>query len=260
MCSDLWELDLLMIPIDRIHLGEDLMMVGTVGVDLSGQKHSLGVVEGAAENAAVFPALLENLIERGLDPNLCRLIVVDAAKALSKAIRHTFRPTPRSSTARFTRHAISPSAYPNRCMQVSAATLRHAGELDDAPKAECLLRHLAQRLDPQAPGVSGSILEGLDEILTVTRLGLPPELRRSPACTNMIESMNSVVRQVCRNVTPWRNVPMALGLTGAVMLEAKKGFRRLKAHRHLPQLTAALEAHRTKPGHDTVIHSQTRAA
>lgn len=79
---------------------------------------------------------------------------------------------------------------------------------DDADKAERLLRNLARRLELEAPGVSKSILEGLDEILTVIRLGLPSELRRSLASTNIIESMNAVIRQVCRNVKRWRDAKM----------------------------------------------------
>jgi hypothetical protein len=62
--------------------------------------------------------------------------------------------------------------------------LRQAWELDDAEKAEKLIRNLARRLEHAAPGVSASILEGIDEILTVTRLGLPVELRRSRAPTS----------------------------------------------------------------------------
>jgi hypothetical protein len=54
--------------------------------------------------------------------------------------------------------------------------LRQAWELDD--KAEKLIRNLAQRLERDWSGVSGSILEGIEEILTVTRLGLPKELPR----------------------------------------------------------------------------------
>jgi putative transposase len=99
--------------------------------------------------------------------------------------------------------------------------------------------------------VSKSILEGLDEILTVTRLGLPLELRRSLASTNIIESMNAVIRQVCRNVKRWRDAKMALRWTAAGMLEAAKGFRRLKAHKQLPILKAALEKYRSIP-EDTV--------
>ena len=122
-------------------------------------------------------------------------------------------------------------------------TLRQAWELDDADKAEKLIRNLARRLDREAPGVSASILEGLDEILTVTRLRLPTQLRRSLACTNIIENMNGSIRRICRNVKRWRDAAMALRWTSAAMIEAAKGFRRLKAHKQLPSLRAALLAH-----------------
>ena len=94
--------------------------------------------------------------------------------------------------------------------------------------------------------MSGSILEGLDEILTVTRLGLPKELRRALACTNIVENVMSTVRRVCRNVKRWRNAAMARRWTAAGMLEAAKGFRRLKAYKALPVLRAALAAHQIK--------------
>ena len=118
--------------------------------------------------------------------------------------------------------------------------LRQAWNQDDADKAERLLRNLARCLEHDAPGVSKSILEGLDEILTVIRLGLPPELRRSLACTNAIENALGTVRLVQRNVKRWRNAEMALRWTAAGLLEAKKTFRRLKAYRQLPVLDAVL--------------------
>ena len=70
------------------------------------------------------------------------------------------------------------------------------------------------------------------------------DLRRSLASTNIIESMNAVIRQVCRNVKRWRDAKMALRWTAAGMLEAAKGFRRLKAHKQLPVLKATLMKHR----------------
>jgi len=109
---------------------------------------------------------------------------------------------------------------------------------DDADKAERLLRNLARRLDQEAPGVAASILEGL-EMLTVNRLGLPVKLRRWLACTNPIENMMGSVRRVCRNVKRWRNAAMALRWTAAGTMEAAKGFRRLKAYKHLHVLTLA---------------------
>jgi putative transposase len=71
-------------------------------------------------------------------------------------------------------------------------------------------------------------------MLTVNRLGLPTQLRRSLACTDSIENMMGTVRRVCRNVKRWRNADMALRWTTAGMMEATKGFRRLKAHKQLP--------------------------
>ena len=106
-----------------------------------------------------------------------------------------------------------------------------------------VLRNLARRLDHDAPGVSASILEGLDEMLTVIRIGLPDQLRRSLGCTNAIESLMAVLRTVCRNVKRWRDARVALRWTGTAMLEAEKNFRRLKAHKQLPILRGALLRH-----------------
>ena len=122
-------------------------------------------------------------------------------------------------------------------------------EIEAKDKAERLLRNLAQRLERDWSGVAGSILEGIDEILTITRLGLPKELRRSLACTNIIENVMSTVRRVCRNVKRWRSASMAMRWTAAAMQEAARGFRRLKAHKQLPALRAALEAHHNKNSH-----------
>src|SRR5215468_664910 len=192
LAADLSELDLLVIQIDGLHVG-DHVLVAAIGIDGAGDKHVLAVALGATENAAVVKALLADLVERGLQPDIARLFILDGAKALSQAER--------------------------------------------------VLRNLARRLDHDAPGVSASILEGLDEMLTVIRMGLPPELRRSLGCTNAIESLMAVLRQVCRNVKRWRDARMALRWTGTAMLEAKKTFRRLKAHKQLPVLRAALLRH-----------------
>ena len=187
-----------------------------------------------------------DIIERGLDPKVCRLFIVDGAKALSKVIRRTFgahTPIQRCQIHK-ARNVTERLAKPLHASVRRA--LRQAWELDDADKAERLLRNLARRLDQEAPGVAASILEGLDEMLTVVRLKLPMPLRRSLACTNAIENMMGTVRRVSRNVKRWRNAAMALRWTAAGMLEATKGFRRLKAHKYLPVLRAALAAHQSK--------------
>jgi len=260
MAADLSGLDLLIIQIDGIHIEDNLMLLAAVGIDGNGSKHPLGVIEGASENAAVAQALLDNLIGRGLDPTVCRLFIIDGARALSKAIRNTFgRHTPiQRCQVHKARNITERLARPLHASVRKA--LRQAWELDDADKAEKLIRNLARRLEREAPGVCASILEGIDEILTVTRLGLPVELRRSLACTNIIENMNGTIRQVCRNVKRWRDARMVLRWTAAAMLEAAKGFRRLKAHKQLPILRAALAAHQAKHVINPDLEQQAEAA
>ena len=124
--------------------------------------------------------------------------------------------------------------------------LRQAWEMKDANKAGALLRNLAWRLEKDWESVSTSILEGLDEMLTVTKLGLPLELRRSLACTNVIENVMGTVRRVSRNVKYWRSPSMALRWAGAAMQEAAKGFRRLKAYKQLPLLQTALAVRKAR--------------
>jgi transposase-like protein len=85
-------------------------------------------------------------------------------------------------------------------------------------------------------------------------------LRRSLACTNIIENMNGTIRRVCRNVKRWQDAKMALRWTGAAMLEAAKGFRRLKAHRQLPILRSALAAHHAKHASNPHLEQQAKAA
>ena len=94
----------------------------------------------------------------------------------------------------------------------------------------------------------------------MVRLGLPRELRRSLACTNIVENVMGSVRRVCRNVKRWRDAGMALRWTAAAMLEASKGFRRLKAKSQLPALRAALAAHRAKAMITSSVAQQSRAA
>src|SRR5216683_259681 len=260
MTSELSGLDLLVVQIDGIHITEGLVLVAAIGIDGDGVKHPLGLVEGATENTAVVQALIDNLVERGLDPAVPRLFIIDGAKALSKAIRRTFGRAAAIQRCQVHKARNIMERLPKSLHASVRRVLRQAWELDDADKAEKLIRNLAQRLERDWSGVSGSILEGIDEILTVTRLGLPKELRRSLACTNIIENAMGTVRRVCRNVKRWRSASMAMRWTAAAMQEAANGFRRLKAHKQLPTLRAALEAYRNKNSRHGVIARQANAA
>jgi putative transposase len=260
MASDLAGLDILVVQIDGIHIVDDLVLVAAIGIDGEGVKHPLGLVEGATENTAVVQALIDNLVERGLDPTVPRLFIIDGAKALSKAIRRTFGHHTPIQRCQIHKARNIVGRLPSSLHASVRRVLRQAWELDDAEKAEKLIRNLARRLAQEAPGASGSILEGLDEMLTVTRLGLPSQLRRALACTNIIENMMSTVRRVCRNVKRWRTASMALRWTAAAMLEAKKGFRKLKAYKQLPVLRMALKAHQEKASNNSALAQQDKAA
>jgi putative transposase len=263
LATDLSGLDLLVVQIDGIHITDGLVLVAAIGIDAEGVKHPLALIEGATENAAVVQALIDDLIERGLDPAVPRLFIIDGSKALSKAIRRSFgRHTPIQRCQIHKARNIM-ERLPKSLHASVRRALRQAWELDDAAKAEKLIRNLAHRLEHDAPGVSGSLLEGLDEILTVARLGLPRELRRSLACTNIIENMMGTIRRVSRNVKHWGSASMALRWTAAAMLEAKKGFRRLKAYKQLKTLRAALIAHyerASNKSNDRVLDQQLKVA
>ena len=169
-----------------------------------------------------------------------RLFIIDGSKALSKALRRTFGRDAAIQRCQIHKARNIMDRLPKSMHASVRRVLRQAWEMDDAEKAEKLIRNLARRLERDWSGVSASILEGIDEMLTVTRLGLPHELRRSLACTNIIENVMGAVRRVCRNVKYWRSSSMAMRWAAAAMQEATKGFRRLKAYKHLPALRAAL--------------------
>ena len=246
MAADLSKLDLLVIQIDGLHVTKELVLLAAIGIDAHGRKHPLGLVEGTSENRVTAQALIDSLIERGVDPSVCRLFVVDGAKALTSAIRRTFgKHTPiQRCQIHKARNIIE--RCPKKHMATVKRALREAWEQDDPAKAERQLKDLAKKLEREAPGVAGSIREGLDEMLTVTRLRLPKQLRRALACTNAIENMQGTIRRVSRNVKRWHDADMALRWAAAGMLEAAKGFRRLKAYKQLPRLRDALAEHAKK--------------
>ena len=122
------------------------------------------------------------------------------------------------------------------------AIVRRAYQASDVRKAQRLLLDLARRLEHEYPSAAESVREGLEETLTVQGLGLSERLQRSLSTTNAVESLISRTRHVKRNVTRWRGGTMMLRWVAAGVLEAAKGFRRLKGHRDMPTLVAKLRA------------------
>jgi putative transposase len=239
---DLSQLDLLAIFIDGILIAEHCVVVA-LGVDAEGRKQPLGLWEGSTENKTVCNALLANLIERGLDPEQPRLFVIDGGKAIRAAVVSTFGKHGVIQRCRAHKRRNVLEHLPQSERTFIGRKLDQAWKEPNAERAGAQLRALAKHLEVKHPGAAASLLEGLEETLTVTRLGLSPSLLRTFKSTNPVESMISVGRTVARNVKRWRNGKMVLRWTAAGLLEAEKQFRRVNGYREMPLLRRALKQH-----------------
>jgi putative transposase len=234
-------LDLVGLLVDGVHIGEHCIVVA-LGIDHTGRKHALGLWDGSTENAAVCQSLLADLQSRGLRTNRSLLVILDGSKALHKAVTQTF-----GSAALIHRcqvhklRNILEHLPEGQRPWVRAIVARAYKQVEVAP-ARRLLQDLARRLEDRYPSAAASVREGLDETLTILTLGLSDRLRQSLATTNAIESLISRTRHVKRNVKRWRGGQMVLRWTAAAIQEAVKGFRRLKGHKDMPKLLAALRA------------------
>jgi transposase-like protein len=186
--------------------------------------------------------LLVDLRERGLDTTRPVLVVLDGAKALRAAVREVFD---HPVLARCQLHKIRNvrDKLPEKLRTVVTRRMRTAYHAESALAAQAQLEALAAELDRTHPGAAASLREGLEETLTVLRLGVPPTLARTLRSTNAIESMIGICRDHSTNVKRWRDGTMALRWCAAGMVEAGTQFRRVNGHLHLKTLRAALERH-----------------
>ena len=239
LSRDLSGLDLVALMIDGVHFAESCCVVA-LGIDIEGTKHPLALVEGSTENATLVTELLVDLRERGLDVTRAMLVGLDGSKALRKAVLDVLdHPVIQRCQLHKVRNVKD--HLPQRLRTTVGRRMTDAYHAGSALEAEAALLALAKELDRTHPGAAASLREGLDETLTVLRLGVPPTLARTLRSTNCIESMISVCREHAGNVKRWRDGQMALRWCAAGMVEAGKQFRRVNGHLHLPALRAALE-------------------
>ena len=231
-------LDLVGLILDGMHIGDHCLIVA-LGIAADGQKHALGLWEGSTENATVCQSLLANLQSRGLRTDRSLLVILDGSKALRKAVQATFGEAALVQRCQVHKLRNVMDHLPERQRPWVQATMRRAYR-SDVPTARRLLQDLARRLEDEYPSAAASVREGLDETLTVIGLGLSERLQRSLTTTNAAESLISRTRHVKRNVKRWRGGKMMLRWVAAGVLEAVKGFRRLKGHRDMPTLVAKL--------------------
>jgi putative transposase len=239
MSRRLDEIELAALMIDGLDLDERCNVVA-LGITRDGTKVPLGLWEGSTENATVASALLADLQDRGLDVSAGVLVVIDGAKALAKAVRQVLGAGAVVQRCQRHKERNVMDHLPERERPWVRRKLRAAWEDPDHRAALAALEALARQLEAAHPGAAGSLREGLADTLTVTRLGLRGRLKATLASTNPCESMIEIVRRTQRNVKRWRSGEMRLRWTAAGMLEAEKQFRRIRGHRELPLLLAAL--------------------
>ena len=232
------ELKLLVIYIDGLVFGE-YTMIGAVGVDSKGNKHVLGIREGATENSTVVKELLEDIVERGVDPKRKMLFVIDGSKALRAAISAVFgtqQPVQRCRAHKL-RNVLD--HLPKEQRDQAKSVLRAAWKLD-AKAGMARIRKLAEWLERDHPSAATSLLEGLQECFTINRLGLPPTLCRCLATTNIIESPHAGVRIQTRRVTHWQNGNMVKRWLASAFIRTEKRFNKIMGYRDLWTLEAIL--------------------
>ena len=223
------------------------MLIVSVGLDEQGRKHLLGLRQGGSENAEVCTSLLTELRERGLDTQRPILAVLDGSKALACAVQQVW-----GERALIQRCQV----HKKRNVKAHLAAEHHA-ELDrrlniayhghDYDAALKQLHDTATWLNRLNPDAANSLREGLEETLTIVKLGLSETLRKTLATTNPIESALDTTRTVTRRVKRWRDGSMKLRWCAAGLLKVEQKFRRIKGYRDIPKLIAALEALTLKP-------------
>jgi transposase-like protein len=230
--------DILIVYIDGLRFG-DIHVIVSLGVDSMGFKHILGLREGASENAVVVKDLLTDLVSRGLKAGRRRLFVIDGSKALRKAIDEVFGSDNPVQRCRIHKIRNVLGYLPDDRKPDVQSAMRAAFKLE-ANDGIAKLKKLSDWLRREYPSAADSLLEGLDEMFTINRLGLPSSLRRCLGTTNCIESPYSGVRAKTGRVTHWRDGQMVIRWVASALTAIEKRMKRIMGYQQLWILEGAL--------------------
>jgi putative transposase len=248
LSRDLSKEKIVSLMIDGIEVAGHTVIVA-LGITESAEKQPLGLWDGATENSVVCQSLLDNLIQRGLDPQRAYLFVIDGSKALRKAIRDTFGTRVLVQRCQEHKRRNVLAQLPKKLHTSVNKVMHDAYRSASKAVAKRRLMQLFSRLEEDHPGAAASLKEGLDETLTLKDLKLPEALERTLSTTNPIENLNGSIRRIQRRVKRWRDGAMVRRWAALGILEAQKGFRKLRGHKGMSILVAALEE---RVGHDHV--------
>lgn len=233
-------LDLIALMIDGLVIAKHTAIVA-LGIDIKGDKHVLGLRLGSTENKAVCVDLLQDLLGRGLQISGRILCVLDGSKALRWAIQDVLGDLAVVQRCIAHKRRNVKEYLPQHRRRTVERMLCEAYASASYKTAKQRLQQVVSWLERNGEeDAAASLSEGMEETLTVLKLGLPPALCRMFSTTNAIENMVGTIRRVSRNVTRWRDGTMAKRWVALGLSTAQRHFHRIKGHRHLPALVAVL--------------------
>jgi len=221
---------------------EGQQMVAVLGIGQDGRKTILGIRQGATENATVVGELLGDLVNRGLDFSKPRLYILDGGKALTAAVKKHAGESAAIQRCQVHKRRNVLDHLTDEQKPAVARKLNAAYALEDYAAARQALNAIHRELMDLNPSAARSLGEGMEETLTVHRLHVPMQLRKTLASTNVIESAFSIVERVCRNVKRWHGGDQRERWVGSGLLVAQKQFRRITGYKQIPALIRELEA------------------
>ncbi|MGH3050317.1 MAG: IS256 family transposase, partial [Gaiellaceae bacterium] len=242
MSRRLEDVRLAVMMLDGMEIAERTHVVA-LGITTDGVKIPLGLWEGSTENATLARTLLADLVDRGLDPEQAILFVIDGGKALRRAIKDVFGEHALVHRCHRHKERNVTDLLPERDRDIVRARIRAAWSLTDSELARQRLELLAGELERTWPDAAGSLREGMQDTLTLMRLGITGNLAQTLCSTNPCESMIEIVRYTQRNVKRWQDGDMRKRWTAAGMLVAEQQFRRIIGYRDLAKLVIAIERH-----------------
>ena len=216
-------------------------MVAALGIDEYGRKMILGIRQGATENATVVGELLGDLVDRGLDFNEPRLYILDGGKALTAAVKKHAGESAAIQRCQVHKRRNVLDHLTDEQKPAVAKKLNAAYALEGYDAAKAALSTLHRELMDLNPSAARSLGEGMDETLTIHRLHLPAQLRKTMASTNVIESAFSIVEKVCKNVKRWHGGDQRERWVGSGLLVAENQFRRITGYKLIPILMEELK-------------------
>jgi putative transposase len=245
MERSLEHLDIRVLAIDGVHIGGTAQIVA-IGIDSAGKKHILGFRQGATENAAVTQELIRELTERGLDTSQPMLVLMDGSKALHSAVKKYFDTHAVIQRCQLHKKRNVCEHLPKKYQGQYSRKIMAAYAMKTYEDAKDALWTIVNELDRLNVSAANSLREGLEETLSVHRLGLPDILRKSFSSTNIIESTFSVGRDVMHNVKRWSTNDQVHRYLATSLLEAEKHFRKIRGYRSMSVLVAALDQEMVK--------------